>query len=124
MTNLVLLADDDEDSRDLVSFLLQRGAVSAKLLFAENGKEAVALAQERQPRLILMDMNMPVMDGWTAVSLLKKDDRTKDIPVIAFTARAGQEDVARTKGIGCVAHFAKPIDPEELMKIIQTYIHQ
>ena len=124
MTDLVLLAEDDEDSRDLVSFLLQRGGGQTQLLIAENGQEAVDLARDRLPKLILMDMQMPVMDGWTAVSLLKEDGRTKDIPVIALTAQARPEDTVRMREIGCVAHCTKPVDPDELLKLIQMYIHR
>jgi len=124
MAGVVLLAEDDEDSRDLVSFLLQRSGVPVQLLVAENGKEAVDLARDKQPSLILMDMQMPVMDGWTAVSRLKEDERTRDIPVIALTAHAGNEDAERARNIGCVAHCTKPIDPDGLMKLVRQYIQE
>jgi CheY-like chemotaxis protein len=69
-----------------------------------------------------MDMQMPVMDGWTAIPLLKADDRTKAIPIIAFTAQAKQEDKARTIELGCVEHYSKPMDPEELLGLIKKYL--
>ena len=92
MSKKILLAEDDEDNRDLVSFVLQRSRLGAELIIAENGQEAVDKAFEHQPSLILMDMQMPVMDGWTAIPILKGDKRTKSIPIIAFTAQAKPED--------------------------------
>ena len=123
MSKVILLAEDDEDNRDLVQFVLMRSKMDIELVVAENGEEAVKLAKERNPDLVLMDMSMPVMDGWTAVPLLKKDDQTKEIPVIAFTAQAKPEDRARTHEIGCVEHYTKPMDPEELLALIQKYLN-
>jgi CheY-like chemotaxis protein len=123
MTKTILLAEDDEDNRDLVSFVLKRSHLDAQLLIAENGKEAVDIAFGSPPDLILMDMQMPVMDGWTAVPILKGDDRTKAIPIIAFTAQAKPEDRAKTLQIGCAAHYPKPMDPEELLSLIQKYLN-
>ena len=122
MAKKILLAEDDEDNRDLVSFVLKRSRLDAQLLIAENGKEAVDIAFGTPPDLILMDMQMPVMDGWTAVPILKADIRTQSIPIIAFTAQAKPEDRARTLQIGCVAHYPKPMDPEELLALIQKYL--
>ncbi len=122
MSRVILLAEDDEDNRDLVSFVLMRSKMDVEIVIAENGKEAVRLSKERKPNLILMDMQMPVMDGWTAVPLIKADSQTKDIPVIAFTAQAKPEDKARTREIGCVEHYTKPMDPEELLAMIQKYL--
>jgi CheY-like chemotaxis protein len=122
MGRLVLLAEDDEDNRDLVTFVVQRSKMDIDLLLAENGKEAVDLAVAKSPELILMDMQMPVMDGYEAVSKLKGNDTTKHIPVIAFTAQAKPEDRQRTKDIGCVEHYTKPMDPEELLALIQKYL--
>lgn len=124
MSKVILLAEDDEDNRDLVSFVLMRSKMDVELVIAENGKEAVQLSKERNPSLILMDMQMPVMDGWTAVPLIKADAKTKDIPVIAFTAQTKPEDRARTQQIGCVEHYTKPMDPEELLALIQKYLNE
>lgn len=122
MSKVILLAEDDEDNRDLVQFVLMRSKMDIKLVVAENGEEAVRLAKECNPSLILMDMQMPVMDGWTAVPLLKENEQTRDIPVIAFTAQAKPEDKAKTHEIGCVEHYTKPMDPEELLTLIQKYL--
>ena len=122
MSKIVLLVEDDEDNRDLMSFVMSRSQLDVELLIAENGKEALDIAFSRKPDLILMDMQMPVMDGWTAVPLLKADERTKDIPVIAFTAQAKPEDRAKTKALGCAEHYTKPMDPEELLGMIRRYL--
>jgi CheY-like chemotaxis protein len=122
MSKIVLLVEDDEDNRDLMSFVMSRSQLDVELLIAENGKEALDIAFARKPDLILMDMQMPVMDGWTAVPLLKADERTKDIPIIAFTAQAKPEDRAKTKALGCAEHYTKPMDPEELLGMIKRYL--
>jgi CheY-like chemotaxis protein len=124
MSHIVLLAEDDEDNRDLVSFVVKRSRLDIQLEIAENGQEAVEKAIASNPQLILMDMQMPVMDGWTAVPILKADDRTKHIPIIAFTAQAKPEDKQRTMAMGCVEHYTKPMDPEELLGLIQKYLQK
>lgn len=123
MNKTVLLVEDDEDNRDLVIFVVSRSRLDIELEIAENGQEALDKAFAKPPRLILMDMQMPVMDGWHAVPILKADARTKDIPIVAFTAQAKPEDKARTKEIGCVEHYSKPTDPEELLALIQRYLN-
>jgi CheY-like chemotaxis protein len=122
MSKKVLLVEDDEDNRDLVVFVVSRSRLDIELEIAENGQEAIDKAIANPPHLILMDMQMPVMDGWHAVPVLKADDRTKDIPIIAFTAQAKPEDRNRTKEIGCVEHYSKPMDPEELLTLMQRYL--
>jgi CheY-like chemotaxis protein len=122
MSKKILLVEDDEDNRDLVQFVLSRSRLGATLIIAENGKQAVEMALAETPDLILMDMQMPVMDGWTAVPLIKAQERTKHIPIIAFTAQAKVEDMARTIEIGCVEHYSKPMDPEELLGLITKYM--
>ncbi|MBM4162200.1 MAG: response regulator [Ignavibacteria bacterium] len=124
MSKVVLLVEDDEDNRDLVSFVLARSRMDVELELAENGQEAIDKAFARPPHLILMDMQMPVMDGWQAVPILKADERTRDIPIIAFTAQAKAEDKVRTREIGCADHYSKPMDPEELLSLIRKYLNE
>ncbi len=121
MTKKILLAEDDEDNRDLVMFMLQRSGLDLELLQAENGKEAVELAERHVPDLILMDMQMPVMDGFEAVKLIKSTPSVQHIPIIAFTAQARAEDKVLTKSIGCVEHYTKPMDPDEFTRLIRKY---
>lgn len=121
MTKKILLAEDDEDNRDLVMFMLKRSGLDLELLQAENGKEAVELAEQHVPDLVLMDMQMPVMDGFEAVKLIKSNPAIQHIPIIAFTAQARAEDKTMTKAIGCVEHYTKPMDPDEFTKLIRKY---
>jgi CheY-like chemotaxis protein len=89
---------------------------------AENGEEAVRCVRKKKPDLILMDMQMPIMDGYTAVPIIKADPELSAIPIVAFTALARPEDIIRTKSIGCIEHYTKPMEPEQLIKLIQKYI--
>ena len=122
MSKQLLLAEDDEDNRDLMVFVVDRGGLDVELLLAENGQEAVDIAREKLPDLILMDMQMPVKDGFEATKELKADPSTQHIPIIAFTAQARAEDKELTRSIGCVEHYTKPMDPEELIELIRRYL--
>jgi CheY-like chemotaxis protein len=122
MSKVVLLVEDDEDNRDLVSFVLARSRMDVNLVIAENGQEAIDKAFANPPNLILMDMQMPVMDGWQAIPILKADSRTKDVPVIAFTAQAKPEDKQRARDMGCADYYTKPMDPEELLNLMKKYL--
>ena len=122
MSKVVLLVEDDEDNRELVKFVISRSRLDLELVIAVNGQEAIDFIKIKRPDLILMDMQMPVMDGYAAVSVLKGDPQFRSIPIIAFTAQARPEDIARTRSLGCVEHYTKPMDPEELLNTIQKYI--
>jgi CheY-like chemotaxis protein len=121
MPKKLLIAEDDEDNRDLMIFMVERSGLDVTLFLAENGDEAVTLTRREKPDLILMDMQMPVMDGFTAVKLIKSDPALQQIPIIAFTAQARAEDRDITRSIGCIAHYTKPMDPEELIGVIKRY---
>ncbi|HAP35211.1 MAG TPA: two-component system response regulator [Bacteroidetes bacterium] len=123
MAKKVLLAEDDEDNRDLIVFMVKRSGLDIQLLQAENGQEAVSLAEQHIPDLILMDMQMPVMDGFTAVKIIKATPAIQHIPIIAFTAQARVEDKVLTKSIGCIEHYTKPMDPDELTRLIRKYVN-
>lgn len=122
MSKVVLLVEDDEDNRDLVAFVIARSRMDVELVLAENGQEALDKSFAKAPDLILMDMQMPVMDGWQAVPILKADDRTKNVPIIAFTAQAKPEDKQRAREMGCIDYYTKPMDPEELLTLVQKYL--
>jgi CheY-like chemotaxis protein len=122
MGKLILVVEDDEDNRDLVEFLINRSHPEIELMMAENGEEAVQCVRKKKPDLILMDMQMPIMDGYTAVPMIKADPELSAVPIVAFTALARPEDIARTKSIGCIEHYTKPMDPEQFIKLIQKYI--
>ena len=122
MGKVILLVEDDADNRDLVEFVVARSGLDLELILAMNGQEALDSLKKKRPDLILMDMQMPVMDGYTAVLIIKQDPQFSSIPIIAFTSLARPEDIARTRSLGCAEHYTKPMDPEELLNIIQKYI--
>ena len=118
----VLLVDDYPDAREMYSEYLQYSGFD--VIEAGNGIEALQLAIERDPDIILMDLSLPVMDGWEATRRLKADRRTARIPVVALTghALAGISEGARRAG--CDAFVTKPCLPEDLVKEIRKVLDQ
>jgi CheY-like chemotaxis protein len=118
----VLLVDDYPDAREMYSEYLQYSGFD--VIEAGNGIEALQQAIEREPDIILMDLSLPVMDGWEATRRLKADRRTARIPVVALTghALAGISEGARRAG--CDAFVTKPCLPEDLVKEIRKVLEQ
>ena len=118
----VLLVDDYPDAREMYSEYLQYSGFD--VIEAGNGIEALQQAAERSPDIILMDLSLPVMDGWEATRRLKADRRTAGIPVVALTghALAGISEGARRAG--CDAFVTKPCLPEDLVKEIRKVLDQ
>jgi len=118
MTRL-LLAEDNEFSRDMLARRLERNGF--EVTGVANGREAVAAARRDHPDLILMDLDMPVMDGGAATRTLKSDPRTFRIPIIVISAHASPEDVAEALASGCQAFEAKPVVLRRLLdRIAET----
>ncbi len=112
----ILLVEDNEMNRDMLSRRLQRRGYD--VVMAENGVEGVALAKSEKPAIILMDMNLPIKDGWEATEEIKKEPTTQGIPVIALTAHAMTCERERILSAGCDEYETKPIDfPRLLGKI-------
>jgi len=116
----VLVVDDYADNRDLYSEYL--GFVGFEVTVASNGQEAVEQAQHGMPDVILMDLSLPLMDGWEAIRLLKEDPRTASIPVIAITGHVMPDHVARAKAAGCDDFCAKPCLPEDVEERIRRLL--
>ena len=116
----ILLVEDNEMNRDMLSRRLQRKGFD--IVLAEDGEQAVAQARGERPDLILMDMNLPVMDGWSASSELKSDEATAAIPIIALTAHAMSGDRERALAAGCDDYETKPIEFPRLLKRIQALL--
>jgi two-component system cell cycle response regulator DivK len=116
----ILVVDDNETNRELVvHFLKMKGHQS---IIALNGAQAISLAQQEQPDLILMDMDMPVLNGWDASLQLKQDPLTTTIPILALTAHAMLEDQRRALSAGCDDFMAKPMDLLKLADKIDELI--
>ena len=119
MGKVILIVEDDFKSRKLFRDLLEFGGYTT--LEATDGKEGVEIAVERKPDLILMDIQMPVMDGLEATEILKADEKTCEIPIIALTAYAMKGDEERMREAGCDGYMAKPVDTREFLKKISEY---
>lgn len=118
----VLIVEDNEDNRIVYSTMLRHFGFAVDE--AENGAEGILKARSNQPDLILMDIAIPVVDGWEAVQRLKKDPSTSHIPIVALTAHAMPADRERAMQVGCDGYLAKPCEPrtvvEEVRRILAT----
>ena len=118
----VLLVEDQEDNRDMLSRRLKKRGYEVAI--AVDGAEGVEMARSEAPDLILMDMSLPVMDGWEATRILKAEDGTRSIPVVALTAHAMSTDREKAFEAGCDAYETKPIEFPRLLetmeKLLQT----
>lgn len=115
----VLLVEDHEEIWDFVSRRLKRRGFD--VLVAIDGQEGVDKAKSEVPDIILLDMNLPVLDGWAAASILKTDTKTAHIPIIAMTAHAMSGDREKAIAAGCDDYVAKPIDFSGLLAKIDQH---
>jgi CheY-like chemotaxis protein len=116
----LLLVEDNETNRDMLSRRLVRRGY--EVVAALDGQAAVAMAQSEAPDLILMDMSLPVMDGWEATRILKADPVTALIPVIALTAHAMASDREQALSAGCDDYDTKPVDLARLLVKIEAIL--
>ncbi len=113
----ILLVEDNAMNRDMLSRRLERKGF--EVVMAVDGAEGIAIAQSEAPDLILMDMSLPVLDGWEATRRIKAGADTKSIPVIALTAHALSDDYARAMEAGCDDYDTKPIELSRLLNKIE-----
>ncbi len=116
----LLLVEDNEMNRDMLTRRLQRRGY--EIITAVNGKEAVASASAENPDLILMDMSLPILDGWQATRAIKGAPGTRGIPVIALTAHALREDREQALAAGCDEFETKPVDLEALVRKVELLL--
>jgi CheY-like chemotaxis protein len=112
----ILLVEDNELNRDMLSRRLQRRGF--EVLIAEDGARGIEVARTEHPELILMDMDLPVVDGWEATRRLKADVNSRTIPIIALTAHALRSDCERAFQAGCDDFATKPIEFAALLEKI------
>ena len=117
---LVLVVDDFADNREMYSEYLAFSGYD--VIEARNGKEALEAAHDRQPDIIIMDLSLPVMDGWEATRRLKADDRTRRIPVVALTGHALAGHSKGAREAGCDSFLAKPCLPDQLVAEIRRML--
>jgi two-component system cell cycle response regulator DivK len=116
----VLIVEDNSANMTLAVFLLQ--SAGHTVLSARDAEAGLTLAREEQPDLILMDIQLPGMDGLQATALLKRDDATRAIPVIALTALAMKGDEERIRAAGCDGYIAKPMRYQEFLATIAAQL--
>jgi len=119
MAKKILVVDDAEFNRDLVIQLLQD---EYEILVAMDGAEAIDKTFQDRPDLILMDLGMPVMDGWEATRQIKANDELKHIPIIAVTSHAMVGDEIEARKAGCDDYIPKPIDENELLRKVKKFL--
>ena len=116
----VLLVEDNEMNRDMLSRrLIRRGF---EVVFAVDGKQGVDLARSEKPDIILMDMSLPVMDGWQATRCVKSDEVTRSVPVIGLTAHAMSGDREKAIEAGCDDYDTKPVEIDRLIGKIERLL--
>jgi len=118
----ILLVEDNEMNRDMLSRRLTRQG--HEVLIAVDGAQGVAMAVREQPQIVLMDMSLPVLDGWEATRRLKADAATAAIPVIALTAHALASDREQAIAAGCDDYDTKPIELPRLLEKIERLTEQ
>lgn len=116
----ILLVEDNEDNRDMLSRRLLRKGY--EVVSAPDGQQAVAMALSESPDLILMDMSLPVLDGWEATRKIKSDAATVAIPIIALTAHAMPSDREKALDAGCNDYDVKPIELPRLLSKIEALL--
>jgi CheY-like chemotaxis protein len=116
----ILLVEDNEMNRDMLSRRLQRKGY--EVLLAVDGGQGVEMAQAQKPDLILMDMSLPVIDGWEAARRLKAEPQTQTIPILALTAHAMADDRTRALEAGCDDYDTKPIEFPRLLEKMEALL--
>ena len=120
MTKRILVVEDQEDNRQILRDLLS--SADYEMVEAENGKEALTAVVEHKPDLILMDIQLPIMDGYEATRRIKADPATKSIPIIVVTSYALSGDEGKAREAGCDAYVTKPYSPRQLLAKIREFL--
>jgi two-component system, cell cycle response regulator DivK len=120
MSKRILVVEDHEDNREILRDLLT--SADYEMIEAENGEEALAAVARQRPDLILMDIQLPILDGYEATRRLKADPTLKDVPIIAVTSYALSGDEGKARAAGCDGFVPKPYSPRQLLAKIREYL--
>lgn len=120
MKGNVLVIEDNEQNLYLVSFILQKHDYEVHQ--ARDGRTGIALADELQPDLILLDIQLPGMDGYAVAQVLRDNPKLKDVPVIAVTSYAMVGDREQALAAGCTGYIEKPINPDTFLDQVESYL--
>ena len=119
-TPVVMLVEDFQDTREMMRRMLEISG--CRVVEAANGQEAIELSQQGGIDLVLMDLNMPVLDGFNATLRIREYERTRDVPVVAVTAYDTEESRAAAGAVGCCDYVVKPLDPEHLSALLRRLL--
>ena len=120
MSKLILVVEDQDDNMQILRDLLVSAGYA--MVLAENGEEALAAVAKQRPDLILMDIQLPIMDGYEATRRIKADPASQSIPIIAVTSYALSGDEARAREAGCDDFVPKPYSPRQLLAKVREYL--
>jgi len=120
MSKKILVVEDQEDNRQILRDLLSSAGYD--MSEAENGEEALVAVAKERPDLILMDIQLPIMDGYEATRRIKSDPKTRAIPIIVVTSYALSGDEAKAREAGCDAYVTKPYSPRALLAKIKEFL--
>jgi two-component system cell cycle response regulator DivK len=118
---VVLIVEDEPDNRAVLQTVVE-DFVGARAVLAADGQEALDAIAREQPNLVLLDLLMPVLDGFTVAQMLKSDSATAQIPIVALSALARQEDEQAAREAGCDAFVAKPFDLDNVERTIRSQL--
>ena len=116
----IMVIEDNEQNLYLVTFILEKNGY--RVIPARDGREEIDLACEVKPALILLDIQLPVMDGYAVARELRKNPALDDVPIVAVTSYAMTGDREQAMAAGCTGHIEKPIDPETFIRDIERYL--
>ena len=122
MSKRILVVEDQPDGRQIIRDML--APTDYEITEAENGEEALAAVTKQRPDLILMDVQMPIMDGYTATRRIKGDATLRSIPIIAVTSYALTDEEKKARAAGCDDYVSKPFSPRQLLAKIRQYLSQ
>jgi two-component system, cell cycle response regulator DivK len=122
MNSRILVVEDDLDHRNICRMILTHSGF--EVIEANDGEEAIRKAREERPDLILMDVSIPMIDGWEATRTLKGDALTSTIPIVALTAHALPVDGIKAAEVGCDAYLTKPVTPRRLVEEVKRLLRR
>ena len=122
MSKRILVVEDQPDSRQIIRDML--AGTDYEITEAENGEEALTAIAKQRPDLILMDIQLPIMDGYTATKQIKADPALRSIPIIAVTSYALPGEEKKARAAGCEDYVTKPFSPRQLLAKIRQYLAQ
>ena len=120
MTKRILVVEDQEDNRQILRDLLTKNGY--EIIEAENGEEALIAVEKQRPDLIVMDIQLPILDGYEATRRIKANPELRSIPIIVVTSYALSGDETKAREAGCDAYVTKPYSPRQLLAKIREYL--